>query len=153
MNETINKVIQWANERNLILGSDPKSQALKLMSEVGELADNINKRADCRDDIGDCLVVLTIIAEQKGYTIQECLDIAYNDIKDRKGVMFNGCFVKETDARYESVKAQIESKKEIEIMGFAGYQIENNAIDEIYIKDEPLRQREPIEFGGCGRAL
>ena len=119
MNETINKVIQWANERNLILGSDPKSQALKLVSEVGELADNINKRADCRDDIGDCLVVLTIIAEQKGYTIQECLDIAYNDIKDRKGVMFNGCFVKETDERYESVKAQIESKKEIEMMGFS----------------------------------
>jgi len=43
---------------------------------------------------------------------------AINDIKDRKGVMFNGCFVKETDERYGSVKAQIESKKEIEIMSF-----------------------------------
>ena len=111
MNETINKIIQWANERNLILGSDPKSQALKLMSEVGELADNINKRADCRDDIGDCLVVLTILAEQKGYTMQECLDIAYNDIKDRKGVMLDGCFIKETDEHYESAKDQIALKR------------------------------------------
>jgi len=97
MDDLIQKVDEWAEERNLISGSDPKSQTLKLMSEVGELADNINKRLDVRDDIGDCLVVLIIIANQKGLTIKECLEVAYLDIKDRKGIMIDGVFVKESD--------------------------------------------------------
>jgi len=109
MIELFEKVSEWAHERNLINGSDTKSQTLKLMSEVGELADNINKGADCRDDIGDCLVVLTILAEQNGYTIQECFEIAYNDIKDRKGIMYRGVFIKESDERYETAKEEIEN--------------------------------------------
>ena len=97
MLELINKVDQWDNDRNLIDGSDPKSQCLKLISEVGELADNINKNRDVRDDIGDCIVVLIILARQKGLTVTECLEVAYNDIKDRKGVMVDGVFIKEGD--------------------------------------------------------
>jgi NTP pyrophosphatase (non-canonical NTP hydrolase) len=92
---------QWAHDRNLIHGSDPKSQTLKLMSEVGELSDNINKQADCRDDIGDCLVVLIILANQKEYKINECLQIAYDSIKNRKGILFDGVYIKDTDERYE----------------------------------------------------
>lgn len=103
MNELIDKVTQWAHDRNLVLGSNTKTQCLKLISEVGELADNINKGNDCIDDIGDCLVVLTIIAAQNGHTLRECLKCAYNDIKDRRGVMYNGCFIKESDPSYQSV--------------------------------------------------
>lgn len=110
MNELFKKVEQWARDRNLIDGSDPKSQTLKLVSEAGELADSINKGSDCRDDIGDCLVVLTILAAQKGYTLKECLEVAYNDIKDRKGIMFDGCFIKSTDAGYEYALAVLESR-------------------------------------------
>lgn len=40
---TIDLIRQWAEDRNLIEGSDPKSQLLKTMSELGELADGINK--------------------------------------------------------------------------------------------------------------
>lgn len=107
MNELIRNVQQWAYERNLISGSDPKSQTLKLMSEAGELADNINKGKDCKDDIGDCAVVLIILAEQLGYTLQECLETAYIDIKDRKGIMYKGVFIKSTDDRYESAKKEL----------------------------------------------
>ena len=97
METLISKISSWANDRNIIAGSDTKTQFAKLVSEVGELADNIAKGRDCRDDIGDCIVVLTIIAEQKGYTLKECVELAYNDIKDRKGTMINGTFIKECD--------------------------------------------------------
>ena len=92
-------IVKWADDRNLIYGSDPKSQTLKLGSEFGELCDNINKgrHEAALDDIGDCFVVLTIIAAQLGVTMEDCVRVAYNDIKDRKGRMVNGTFVKESD--------------------------------------------------------
>lgn len=50
-----------------------------------------------KDDIGDCIVVLVNIAEREQVTIQECVETAWDDIKDRKGKMINGIFVKEAD--------------------------------------------------------
>lgn len=160
MQELIKKIEQWAEDRNIINGSKPIDQAMKLFSEFGELADNVGKGRDCRDDIGDVFVVLTIITRQldetiseidigeinwsygnksliselcgqlyefvsaakgcwcddnalsycleylkqiaidSGTTLEECVQIAYNDIKDRKGVMFNGLFIKDTDPAY-----------------------------------------------------
>ena len=47
------------------------------------------------DGIGDCVVVLTNLAELIGTPIEECIDIAYNEIKDRKGKMNNGTFKKD----------------------------------------------------------
>lgn len=93
----IDQITQWHHDRNLIEGSDDKTQFAKLISEAGELATSIAKGKDCRDDIGDMMVVLINIAERNGYTVQECLEQAYNDIKDRKGKMINGTFVKESD--------------------------------------------------------
>lgn len=107
MKKLIAKVEQWADERNLIAGSDSKSQSLKLMSEVGELADTVNKGGNPIDDIGDCLVVLTILAAQEGLTLKQCLEFAYNEIKDRQGVMHNGCWIKDTDPRYESIMQEL----------------------------------------------
>lgn len=93
----IDQIAQWHHDRNLIEGSDDKTQFAKLISEAGELATNIAKGKDCRDDIGDMMVVLINIAERNKYTIEECLRTAYNDIKDRKGKMIDGTFVKEAD--------------------------------------------------------
>ena len=90
-------VIRWAEERNLIKGSNPESQMLKLVEEVGELASDIAKRRDVKDSIGDSLVVLTLIARQFGTNLEECYSLAYNEIKDRKGRMINGTFVKDQD--------------------------------------------------------
>ena len=36
-----------------------------------------------------------LFAEQHGLTVQDCLEHAYNDIKDRKGTMVDGVFIKE----------------------------------------------------------
>ncbi len=64
---------------------------------MGELSDNICKGKDIKDDIGDMIVVLINIAERNEVTLTECLEQAYNDIKDRKGKMVDGVFVKEGD--------------------------------------------------------
>ena len=87
----------WHHDRNLIDGATDKDQFAKLIQEAGELSDNICKGNDIRDDIGDMMVVLINIAERNGITISECLKTAYNDIKDRKGKMVDGVFVKEAD--------------------------------------------------------
>lgn len=93
----IDKVIQWHYDRNLIHGSSDKDQTLKLLQELGELSDSVCKGKDITDDIGDMLVVMLNIAERNKVSLAECLERAWNDIKDRKGKMINGVFVKESD--------------------------------------------------------
>lgn len=98
METTFDKVRQWASDRNLIEGSNPQAQMLKLIEEVGELAAAIarGKRFEATDGIGDCMVVLTILAAQlKHESAEECFSLAYDEIKDRKGRMIDGVFVKE----------------------------------------------------------
>jgi NTP pyrophosphatase (non-canonical NTP hydrolase) len=87
----------WAKERGLYDGGDPKTQALKLVEEVGETCRAILKQdaKEMVDGIGDCVVVLTNLAELIGTPIEECIDKAYNEIKDRKGKMDNGTFKKD----------------------------------------------------------
>ena len=91
------KIKQWHHDRNLIDGSSDKDQYLKLIQEAGELSDNICKGNDIADDIGDMMVVLINIAERNRLTITHCLGVAWEDIKDRKGRMVDGVFVKESD--------------------------------------------------------
>jgi NTP pyrophosphatase (non-canonical NTP hydrolase) len=88
---------QWAEDRNLIEGSDLKSQFVKLIEEAGELANAIGKKNDIEfaDAIGDMFVVLTILAAQNGMDIEDCIANAYYEIKDRKGKMVDGIFQKE----------------------------------------------------------
>ena len=93
----VDKISQWHRDRNLIDGSDDKSQFAKLIQEAGELSDNICKGKDIKDDIGDMMVVLINIAVRNDITIEECLQVAYDDIKDRKGRMVDGVFIKEDD--------------------------------------------------------
>ena len=86
---------QWHEDRNLIEGSTDKDQVLKLAQELGELSDSVCKEKDMRDDLGDMLVVMINIMKRNNITIEECLQKAYDDIKDRKGRMVDGIFVKE----------------------------------------------------------
>ena len=87
---------QWADERGLYEKGDPKTQALKLVEEVGETCRAILKGNDMEiiDGIGDCVVVLTNLAELIGEPIEECIEQAYMEIKDRKGKMVNGTYKK-----------------------------------------------------------
>ncbi|MFC1158729.1 MazG-like family protein [Pasteurella multocida] len=160
--QLINNFKQWARDRNLIDGSTPAAQSIKLSEEFGEVCAGISRRKQSltEDGIGDCAVVLTIIAEQLGFKtsfddvtlpndiakgknylpylnmkiaslmlnahavsmpgfddfdfectchylvyvsaqqgcdFNDCLNKAWNEIKDRKGKMVDGIFVKEAD--------------------------------------------------------
>ena len=87
----------WAEQRGLYDKGDPKTQALKLVEEVGETCRAILKgnHEDIIDGIGDCVVVLTNLAELINTPIEECVDRAWNEIKDRTGKMNNGTFKKD----------------------------------------------------------
>lgn len=95
------RVEQWAKERGLDNPNNSTAQALKLFEEAGELAQAHLKEheADGKDAVGDILVVLTIYCQQKGWSIAECFELAYNEIKNRKGKMVNGSFVKSEDLK------------------------------------------------------
>ena len=120
----LSKITQWHKDRNLIDGSTNNAQFVKLLEEVIELYATLNpslvddelwegfnnvvsdlyfagriKQApegkDIKDDVGDINVVLMNMIEREGFTMQQCLETAWHDIKDRKGVLKNGVFVKE----------------------------------------------------------
>ena len=99
MNEDlIHKVNLWSMNRGIINNSTPLAQFAKLVSEVGELGDNIAKQRNVEDDIGDCLVVLNTLAVMFDTSLERCLEVAYDDIKDRRGHMNSeGIFIKEGD--------------------------------------------------------
>ena len=87
----------WARERGLYDKGDTKTQFCKLMEEAGELGRAVLKDDDKEfvDAIGDMVVVLTNLAHLGGTSIEYCIDSAYHEIKDRKGGMKNGTFVKD----------------------------------------------------------
>lgn len=88
---------KWAEDRNLIDGSTPHRQMVKLMEEVQELQDGLDddNEIEIVDAIGDCIVVLTIMATQMNYFVEDCIGHAWEQIKDRKGRMVDGVFVKD----------------------------------------------------------
>ena len=94
---TIDNFINWAEARNLVKGATRQAQMLKLTEEIGELAGGIarGKEDVVMDSIGDCLVVLTILATQSNLTLQQCAEAAYDEIKDRTGRMIDGVFVRD----------------------------------------------------------
>ena len=87
----------WADKRGLYENGDTKTQALKLVEEVGETCRAILKEDhdEVVDGIGDCVVVLTNLAELQGISIEECIEAAYDEIKGRTGKMDNGTFKKD----------------------------------------------------------
>lgn len=92
------KVIRWAEARMIIPNSNPFAQACKTQEELTELFDalkNGDKDAQ-KDAYGDILVTLIIGADLAGFTLMDCLEGAWEQIKDRKGFLNeHGIFVKE----------------------------------------------------------
>jgi NTP pyrophosphatase (non-canonical NTP hydrolase) len=115
------KIIGWAHDRNIINGATPEKQASKTLEECEELISAVAKltvvrdiafnydlddqagneikyyKAQVIDAIGDIIVTLCIQSEMQGVNIVGCIQSAYDEIKDRKGAMRNGKFVKEAD--------------------------------------------------------
>lgn len=94
---TMKAIISWANDRNIIQGSTPKFQLIKLDEELGEVIEAVDEDnlQHIIEEIGDMIVVLTIMCEMYKITIPQCAEVAYKKIKNRKGKMIDGIFVKE----------------------------------------------------------
>jgi NTP pyrophosphatase (non-canonical NTP hydrolase) len=97
-NDLLWAVDEWAESRGIFNGSNPQAQLLKAVSELGELCDAEIKGivGDQQDAVGDVLVCLIIYCGMKNYDMRHCLELAYEEIKNRKGRMIaGGAFVKE----------------------------------------------------------
>ena len=92
------KVIQWAEARKIIPNATPQAQLNKALEELAELfkAESQKDMAGIKDGVGDVLVCLINYCALHDITMTECLYLAYDEIKDRKGtLMSDGTFVKE----------------------------------------------------------
>lgn len=113
LDELSNNVIEWAEHRGILHKENASKQMLKVLEEVGETAGALLKEneAGIKDGIGDSFVTLIILSKQLGLEPAECLEAAYNEIKDRTGKLVDGVFVKD-----ESTENQLHifDKKEDE---------------------------------------
>lgn len=92
------EVLRWAEARKIIPNSNALAQSIKTLEEVTELisALNVNNKEEVKDAYGDILVTLIIGADLAGLNLTDCLESAYQTIKDRKGhLRTDGVFVKD----------------------------------------------------------
>lgn len=107
------KVLDWADGKNLLQPRNYGKQFKKFIEEVFEFKAELDNLEFCstiselqysdsiKDNIkmefGDVFVTLIILAKQLNLNINECLEMAYDKIKDRKGKTIDGQFIKEED--------------------------------------------------------
>lgn len=117
MNELIEKTRQWFYDKGIIANSNPLKQLNKSQEELTETRDAAVKLAyanelyiihgmyftenqvddlihELKDGIGDTVVTLIGVCEMYGFSLEECLQMAYDTISKRKGTMIDGVFVK-----------------------------------------------------------
>lgn len=95
------KIIQWAEARKIIPNSNPESQLLKAVSEMGELADATikNDKEAIVDAVGDVMVCLINYCALQDLNLVNCMQVAYDQIKNRRGTLLtNGVFRKDSDS-------------------------------------------------------
>ena len=90
---------QWGNDRNIINGSTVHAQIAKFCEEFGELVSAILRgdKPKIEDGFGDAIVVLIMMMAQTKCNMKDCMRAAYDEIKNRRGKMVDGVFVKESD--------------------------------------------------------
>jgi len=99
LDELTQKIAGWGVNRGILPNGDKSAQYYKTLEEVDELKIAIDEydRVEAKDAIGDIFVTLVMQAECWGFTMEECVNQAWNEIKDRKGKMVNGQFLKAED--------------------------------------------------------
>jgi NTP pyrophosphatase (non-canonical NTP hydrolase) len=92
------QIIRWAEARKIIPHSTPETQLLKAVSEMGELADATikNDKEAIVDSVGDVMVCLVNYCALQDINLVDCMEVAYDQIKNRKGILLpNGVFQKD----------------------------------------------------------
>lgn len=95
--EMFEKIRIWGKEKGILDKATIDNQFTKLLEEVEELNQSIKEKDinEFIDAIGDCVVVLTLLAKMNGLQIEDCINSAYEVISKRKGKMIDGFFVKD----------------------------------------------------------
>lgn len=90
-------VKNWADEKGLLKPDNQWKQLAKVMEELGELSSAMLKSDTdkIKDGMGDTFVTLVILANQLGIKPMECMNLAWDEIKNQKGKNVNGTFIKE----------------------------------------------------------
>ena len=106
-------VLEWADDKDILEKATPMAQANKTLEEVQELIEavywqkynvetyvnekgkQVNTKEEIKDALGDIIVTIIIGAELQGLQLEDCLESAYNVIKNRKGKMVDGQFIKD----------------------------------------------------------
>lgn len=94
--ELIKNVRQWAVSKDF---DDPRAQFMKIVEELGETSEAYDKGWQDKliDSIGDLQVTIINFAMLVGVDYKDALAEAWETIKDRKGTIENGVFIKEED--------------------------------------------------------
>ena len=92
------KIDDWGRDRGITVNGKPMSQFTKTLEEVAELLTAMNNKdmAETKDAIGDIYVTLRMLCGTLGISMETCIDLAYDEIKDRTGYLSTaGVFVKD----------------------------------------------------------
>ena len=115
------KVLSWADDKDLLYSENADKQFMKFIEEVFEFKsefdiwqlyknfkydenieqdffiEEVKRWKNLNLEMGDIFVTLIILCEQIGIDPVECLSMAYEKISKRKGKTINGTFVKAED--------------------------------------------------------
>lgn len=99
MDQLVENVLEWAKDKGILDVNNVPKQAMKVIEEVGETFQAIlkNKPEETKDGIGDVFVTMIILSGQLGLDPKDCLQTAYDVIKNRTGKTENGVFIKSED--------------------------------------------------------
>ena len=92
----IQKIAWHYSDKQLILATNSDIQ------DFADYASNSKKMFN-ESALDSALGRLSFLAEEYNLTLEQCIEYAYNEIKDRKGIMHNGTFIKESDVRYKEL--------------------------------------------------
>jgi NTP pyrophosphatase (non-canonical NTP hydrolase) len=100
LSSLVSLVREWGKDKQITgpnAKATPATQFQKLLEEVDEIREGIEKKDqhEIIDGIGDCGVVLILLAELINTRFETCLRAAYDEIKGRTGKMVDGQFVKD----------------------------------------------------------
>lgn len=91
----VRDITDWFEEKGL---HDVNMQALKMFEEAGEICHELTRghttSKELVDALGDTLVTIIGLCHHLNVPVEAALSLAWDEIKDRRGKVINGSFVK-----------------------------------------------------------
>ena len=98
MKQNIERIQKWSHDVGIYEHSTVQAQALKAVSEMGEVTDAIIKHdlTALEDGIGDVIVCLVNVAYMSGINIEDAFAKVTDEVTARRGRMVaGGAFVRD----------------------------------------------------------